>query len=84
MLDFVKQLKLLEDYGTLQAYIDDPDRIYLYQVSSFYVEVQYVYKPFYKATKIMSWECMDKLDRFIDNVDLVRYLSGYGIAPYDK
>ena len=82
MLDLVKQLKLLEDCGTLQAYIDDPNRIYLYQINSFYVEVHYVYKPVYKAVQIKAWECMDKLDRFMDNVDLVRYLSGFGIAPY--
>ena len=84
ILDFNEQIRLLNDSGTLQAYIDDPNRIYLYQISRFYVEVHYVYKPIYKATKIEAWESMDKLDRFMDNVDLVRYLSGYGIAPYDK
>jgi|GEM_PF-5692277 len=82
MMNMTEQAKYLDARGTLQTYIDQPNRIYLYQIETFYVEVHYVYKPEYKVTKVELWETMDKLDPFTDSVDLVSYLSGFGIAPY--
>jgi hypothetical protein len=83
-LDLQEQQRYLDDYAVLQGYIDTPNRVYLYQVSDFYVESHYVYHPEYKVTKIEAFDNMERLEPYLDQMDISMYVTNPGIGGSDK
>jgi hypothetical protein len=79
-LDLETQQKYLDNHCTLQGYIDTENRVFLYQVSDFYVESHYVYHPEYKVIKIEAFDSMDRLDPYLDQMDISKYVTHKGIS----
>jgi hypothetical protein len=78
-LDLDTQQRYLDQFGVLQGYIDSPNRIYLYQLSDFYAESHFVYKPEYKVIKIEAFYDMERLQPFLDQIDISLYVTHPGI-----
>ena len=82
-LELEAQQKFLDSNCTLQGYIDTENRVFLYQVSDYYVESHYIY-PEYKVIKIEAFYDMERLDPYLDKMDISLYVTHPGIRGSNK